>query len=89
MRPRDRVGSRVAGNGGRARVTRAAGLGHAGGGIPPVALAPGSAWTRPESVGDGAGAGVKNLLHHIIGWEQSPAEMEQLKNVHDKVSGRL
>ena len=34
VRPRDRVGSRVAGNGGRARVTRTAGLGHAEVGSP-------------------------------------------------------
>ena len=67
VRPRDRVGPSVAGNGGRARVTRAAGLGHAEVGSP---RSPRLLGACPESVGDGAGAGVKNLLHHIIGWEQ-------------------
>ena len=25
----------------------------------------------------------------VIGWPQQPVEMEQLKNVHDEISGRL
>ena len=46
------------------------GVGARGGGIPRVSSAPGGAWMRPESVGDGAGAGAEYLLHHIMGWEQ-------------------
>ena len=61
------VGSRVAGHGGRVRVTRAVGLGHTEVGSP---TSPWGAWTHPESIGDGAGSGVENLLHHIMGWEQ-------------------
>ena len=67
---RDRVGSRVARNGGWERVTHAVGLGHVEVGNPCVSSAPGGAWTCPESIGDSTGAGVKNLLHHTMGWEQ-------------------